>query len=259
MAASGAALVQEFEDHLKSRSRKVRLSNGLWARYMRGEVIPQGARGSGSTTLIERIEAIYPGTAAIFHSPLWELMEFDKVLDPYELKNMFLRLGEEAWTCFVDNYKSLSTTAVAASRYWLVKASENELLAKLRKLGGFDGLCSCLILARLGYLKQEETLFVTCMHEARRILITIGHSAEFSPAKMQPAILLIEGLWLAHTKQHLVAAPKVREDVHQLSDYTIRWEQEWQRAADAHAETLPKTSRTAFGKWLDESQISASL
>lgn len=258
MAASGAALVQEFENHVKSRSHKVRLSNGLWARYMRGEVIPQGARGSGSATLIERIEAIYPGTAAIFHSPLWELMEFDKVLGPHELKTMFLRLGEETWTCFVDNYKSLSTAAVAASRYWLVKASGDELLAKLRNLRGLDGLCSCLILARIGYLRQEETWFVACMHEARRILITIGQSTEFSPAKMQSAILLIEGLWLAHAKQHLVAAPRVREDVYHLSDYAIRWERKWESAADAHAETLSKTSRTAFEKWIEESQTSAS-
>ncbi len=252
MAASGSTLVQELEESLKSRSRKLQLSNGLWSRYMRGEVIPQGARGTVGATLIERIEAIYPGTATFFHSPLWELMEFDRVLGPQELKDIFLRLGEETWTRFVDNYKSASTAAVAESRYWLTRTSGEELLRNLSELKGFDGLSSCLIMARLGYLRQEEALFIACLHEARELLDTIRRSAAFAAPRMQSAILLIEGLWLAHAKQHVVTAPKVREDVHKLSDYAVRWEKGWERAADSHRETLPKTSRAAFEKWREE-------
>lgn len=259
MTASGSTLVQEFEESLKARSLKVQLSNGLWSRYMRGEVIPQGARGATGATLIERIEAIYPGTANSFHSPLWELMEFDRLLGPHELKDMFLRLSEETWTRFVANYKSASTAAVAASRYWLARTSGEELLRNLSELKGFDGLSSCLIMARLGYLRQEEGLFVACMHEAREILDTIRRSAAFAAPKMQSVSLLIEGLWLAHAKHHLVTAPRVREDVHRLSDYTVRWEKEWETVTDDHAEALPRTSRAVFEKWREECLFSSAF
>jgi hypothetical protein len=252
MESSGAVLVQELEERLRAKSRKVLLSDGLWARYMRGEVLPQGARGSGAATLIERIEAIYPGTAAFFHSPLWELMDFNKVLGPHELKSMYLRLGKRTWARFVSNYKSASTEAVAAARYWKIRHSREELLGHLRELTGLEGLSACLIEARLGYLRQEESAFMDSMLEGRRLMREVAHSSPFATPKMQSALLLIEGLWIAHVRQQVLAAPRVREATHPVSELAKDWERDWAAMSRDHSDTLPKASRAAFERWREE-------
>jgi hypothetical protein len=249
MDTSGSTLIQELESRLQQRSRKVRLSKGLWARYMRGEVLPQGARAEDSTTLIDRIEAIYPGTSRIFHSPIWELMDFDKVLGPHELKDMYLRLGKETWTRFVSNHWFASTAVVAASRYWKIRHSGEELISHLQTLTGLEGLSACLIEARLGYLRQEESLFMGCMLAGRQLITALAHSAQFATPKMQSALFLIEGLWIAHVRQQVIAPPHVREVESQVSNLARAWERDWAEMSRNHCDTLPKASRATFEKW----------
>lgn len=248
-ATSRFVFIQDFENQLAKLSHKVRLSKGLWPRYMRGEVLPQGAWTSGRATLIERIDAIYPGTARIFHSPLWELMDFEKMLGPHELKSMYLRLDKEIWARFVSHSRSASIEAVAASRYWKIRRTEAELVDHLRRSKGLDGLSACLIEARMSYLMQEEPWFIACMLEGRRIINLLAHTPEFASARMQSALFLLEGLWIAHVREQVIAAPFFRDMPPEIVDSATRWEKQWAENSRNHGNGLSKSSRAVFERW----------
>lgn len=252
LGLSGSIQVNEFEQKLKPHSRKVRLSSGLWARYMRGEVLPQGTQHGKRSALPERLDAVYPGGAKVFHSPLWELLDFNTVLGPQELKAMYLRLDKSVWTKFVSHPKSANPEEVSASRYWTMRHDGKTLLENISKLPPFDALCVSLIEARMNYLRQEEAWFMACMFEARTVLHALTKHRDFLTFRMQVVLLTLEGLLVGHIREHLLAAPMFRESRRQVREYAMEFERRWAQESLSYCDQLPRSHQAVFKQWRSE-------
>ena len=191
MEAAGADQAAQMEKQFLRQKPVVRLSSGLWPRYLRGDVLPQGSLEGHRSSLVARLDKIYPGTESIFNHPVWELLDFDRLLGPRDLKRHYLTLGGDIYDEltllppgveeFVD-YEKLS--------FWRERnESRNEVW---RYLSDLDGIAVCLIEARLDYLAQDLGGFFQAMLGAGHEFIRLGKSPVFQDDKSRAALLLME-------------------------------------------------------------------
>ena len=254
MAASGLMTAEEFESRFAKSTGKIRLSKGLWSRYLRGEVIPQGARTGNQRSLIERLGEEYPGTAEIFHHPLWDLLDFSQLMGPEELKLRHVMLGETIWRQFVAcGHHSGCEAGPEESRFWRIPRSEKERIFRLNRLTNLDGPAACLVDARMGYLAQDEELFVSSLLAAESQFSKLGKTGVFVHKRMQSALLLIEGLCVGYGNRMVVTAPFSDEAHSQRRSKTRRWIVNWIDRCEGHIKTLSKNSETVFRRWVKQS------
>jgi len=248
MAAGGMASVEEFENRFSKYTRQIRLSSGLWARYMRGEVMPQGSLAGNKSSLVARLDVEYPGTATIFYHPLWELLDFDRLLGPAQLKRHYMVMGKDVWKHFVASSASATTSDIEQLRFWKASCSEGDLMRRWGGIGGLDGLAACLIEARLGYLGQVEADF------ARGILGTRGRFAKlrdmevFAPKRMQSALLVLERMCIRYAQYLIAEGPLTSRNAGHLT-VLGHWREGWQARSHEHSESLPTTFAKTYLDW----------
>jgi hypothetical protein len=77
---TSAQLEREFADpnHIRrSKDKNQEIRPGLWDKYRRGEVEPRARPINESrVSVVQAVEAKYPGTAKVLTLPLWKLMDF---------------------------------------------------------------------------------------------------------------------------------------------------------------------------------------
>lgn len=250
MTASGVRTAEEFEICYSKASGEISLSRGLWSRYLRGEVIPQGARASNQRSLIDRMDDEHQGSADIFVHPLWDLLDFDLLLGPDQLKRLYLWFDENIWRRFVACGHSLQANSPPVFlTFWQIQRSETERRSCLGRLDGLDGLAACLIEARLGYMGQDEDRFVGSFSVAAAHFKKLGATDVFSSTRMRSSLLLMEGLCVAYVTRKTVDAP-TSDEAHSLQRSKARhWQSSWLDRYKSHMKQLSPSSEATFRRW----------
>lgn len=274
MAAGGMTSVEEVENGFSKSTRQIRLSSGLWARYMRGEVVPRGSQSGSEESLVDRLDKEYPGTAAIFHHPLWELLDFDRLLGPAQLKQLLLRMGEDVWEPFVKLGTSRRPNrAKIVPSFWKRPMTVDSRQLAWKELDGLDAVAVYLIDARLGYLAQKEADFGRAMWETRCHLPGLLQSEPFqSWPRMVSALLVMEAMCIRLASHLILKEP----ETHNFIDYDDddddndpddrlamdeeishgdlckacrKWIEEWSQRKAAHMRSLSTSSVAVFADW----------
>lgn len=86
---SSAQLEREFADpnHIRrSKEKNQEIRPGLWDKYRRGEVEPRARPiKENRVSVVQAVEAKYPGTARVLTLPLWRLLDFSQPMSMAEL------------------------------------------------------------------------------------------------------------------------------------------------------------------------------
>lgn len=96
---NAAELEREFADpnHIRrSKDTKREIRPNLWDKYRRGEVEPRMRPSPGkSQSIVQTVEAKYPGTARILTLPLWMLLDLSQPVSMEELDEIQQGLPDE--------------------------------------------------------------------------------------------------------------------------------------------------------------------
>lgn len=96
---TSAQLEREFAnpDHIRrSKDKNQEIRPGLWDKYRRGEVEPRALPINGKPlSIVQAVEAKYPGTARVLTLPLWTLLDYSKPVTIEELDTIQKTLSPE--------------------------------------------------------------------------------------------------------------------------------------------------------------------
>ncbi len=251
MAASGQASAQAFERRFSGQDSQIQISRGLWSRYLRGEVIPKDGLERAKDSLVSQLNKEFPGTEAIFHHPIWLLIDCDAPYSPNLLWFLFVQLDESVWRHFV------ATVPVAKNKlkplnipFWKVHRGEYERIKLLRELDGLDGLAACLIEARMGYFTQSFDLYANSMAAARDLFPKLRKNKLFTPVKVQLALLIMEGFCLLHLTLTLRALAITDMRLDSRNEKASAWRQDWSTRCKVQGGKLKGKARASFNEWL---------
>jgi hypothetical protein len=86
---TSAQLEREFADprHIRrSKDKNQEIRPGLWDKYRRGEVEPRARPiNENRVSVVQAVEAKYPGTARVLTLPIWKLLDFNQPVTIEEL------------------------------------------------------------------------------------------------------------------------------------------------------------------------------
>jgi len=251
MAACGASIAEEVDNVLLKGRAPIRLSKGLWARYMRGEVAPQGSIDGSRSSLVRRIDRKFSGTEEIFFHPFWELIDFSRLMGPDELRNHYVSLGPNVWRTFLElGVSKKKRVTPQQCRFWWTGTNPDRL-ARIRKLPYLDGMAAGLIEARMGFLAQKEEDFLGGIESTLKHLKNIQSKPSEFNRHVGSAWLVVEGILVDHLARMILAPPPRRPA---MGEY--RYEIENRRIAyyercKRHAEVVPSSAGVLFLKWRD--------
>ncbi len=251
MAAAGAATAQEFESTLSGMLGRQRLSGGLWGRYLRGDVLPQGSAAKEGQSLVMRIDRALPGTAATFYHPVWELLDFKKLLGPDQLRELYLQMGKDVWEGMVDLRPGDQPVLRSdAFHFWRRRKLEHYQSQKIRAMSVLDGIASSLIEARMAYFAQDRSDVLNSMSEAYIHLMRAEEDDTlFGSLRMQSVVLLLEGMWLCEMGRLVVDPPAPHPVEQAVRDMFVGAADDWEEYCDWHLEKLPRHMAVQFRRW----------
>jgi len=250
MAASGTVIAQEFETALAAMPGHLRLSSGLWGRYLRGEVLPQGSVGKEGLSLVARIDRALPGTASTFHHPVWELLDFRRLIGPDDLRDLYLSMGEEVWSGMVDLQTGEEPgLQKEAFHFWRNRYLSEEQSLKIRSMATLDGIAAALIEARMAYFAQDRSDFVDAMMNVSIQLSTAEESELFQTRRMKSALLIVKGIWLQEMGRLLIDPPALLDYEKYLRKLIAGEMNDWHRKCEALLELLPRHMASQFRVW----------
>ncbi len=246
MLASGAGQVGELEAVLRGTHR-LTLASGLWSRYMRGEVVPQGALTLSPTSLVARIAKVFPETDGAFYTPLWDLLPWMSELDLNWLKSTYLGLDESVHVHFVARVDIDGERAATESgKFWHLKKTLAARRAVNSEFERWDSLVICLLEARMGYAAQSMDVFVDCQLAACRILADLRKEPQLQAKRLQGVILLMEALCLDSLLINVVTPTPTNENQLKERDRCRTAVKDWRDRCGAHVASLSKNSQAAF-------------
>lgn len=250
MAASGTVIAQEFEKALTAMPGHLRLSSGLWGRYLRGEVRPQGSVGREGLSLVARIDRALPGTASTFYHPVWELLDFRRLIGPDDLRDLYLSMGEEVWSGMVD----LQTGGEPGLQqevfhFWRARDLSEEQTLKIRSMPTLDGVAAALIEARMAYFAQDRGDFLDAMMNVSIQLSSASKSELFQTLRMKSALFIVMGIWLQEMGRFLVDPPALQDSERYVRGLLVKAMDDWHRKCEALLELLPRHMATQFRVW----------
>lgn len=211
---------EEFEQFLNRRSKRVVLSKGQWSRHLRGDVSPQGAKVGATNSLVDRIEPLFPGTRRTFCHSVWQLLDFEVLLGPKQLQEIYLAMDSDVWQYFHFD-ESVCGEGTRPQDFWFWRARNSDLelgVDVLKGIKGFDGVAVGLIEARMSYLAQDPFEFVFFMKYAIHSLRNCPSTMPFlAGTKGRSILLTMEGLCVLHMVRlltHEPQLPKEKSDDH---------------------------------------------
>lgn len=252
MAAFGSTQAEQFEKLISKSSRTIHLSSGLWSRYLRGDVMPQGSLERHRASLVVRLDRMCHGTAEIFYHPVWELLDFHRLLGPKQLLTLYMAMNETVWTPFVyGGWDERGPPDIGAAPFWKVKRSAADLQRICSQIPGFDGLAACLIEARMGYLAQDERRFAGAIFVASSRLAKMTEAPEFQFRKLLSVLLVLERMCLRLAEQLFVFTRDLTRSEDELSRMGQSLYHGWAQRTRAHSHSLTGPAGASFAKWVD--------
>lgn len=250
LLASGLTEIQELEALSVSVSG-LRLSSGLWSRYMRGKVIPQGALDDQrNTTLVHRMDNFLPGTADIFFSPIWSLIAWNPKVDLEEMKRGYCWLRKDIFEHFVDEaYLDCGKGAPGYGYFWYRYSPFEDRLRLVNRFDVWDALAACLLEARMCYAAQDQFHFAAWQIFAGKTIVVLQERPEFKEKHLHSVFLTMEWMCLLTLLTNLHKTNWVRDE---LNDRRIDWERSWNSRCKKHLRNLSRKSQIAFIAMINE-------
>jgi hypothetical protein len=132
---------------------------GLWAKYRKGKVCPTiESKTKGKLSIVDRVELIYPGTAAWIKTPLWDLLT-SKPMSMDDLKLIYWSLGPAVQDLIVTE------PSIQYPQFWRTQEDLDVLCDELLELKDIrHTLSAILCLVREAKLKQSIDDFEIALH-----------------------------------------------------------------------------------------------
>lgn len=250
MTAFGATQADQLEKLISKSHRSIHLSSGQWPRYLRGDVMPQGSLEKHKKNLVQRLDGIHKGTAEIFYHPIWELFDFDRLLGPRQLKDLYTAMDQSAW----ENFVHLSPTedgAITSKKtpFWKRHRDPEDLEMELAEIKGLDGVAVCLIESRMAYLGQFDDDCVNAVLGAYTHLHSLTQASEFQFPKAQSVLLVLKAMLLRFTECLIVDSQYEKNGIRKLCQIFRFRQAEWRQHAEVHQRTLNMPAEVLFTKW----------
>lgn len=238
--------MQELEALLR-QTHRLTLASGLWSRYMRGEVVPQGALTASPTSLVARIAKAFPETSEVFYTPLWDLLAWKPEFNLNELKSTYLGLDESIHVHFVARVGSAGErTAARNAEFWHLKKTVANRRSVISSLGKWIGLVVYLLEARMSYAAQSIEAFVDCQLSACQILVDLSQEPQLQAKRLQGVMLLMEALCLDALLMNVVAPQPTNGNQRKERDRCRAAMKDWRHRCGVHVASLSMNSRLAF-------------
>lgn len=196
-----ATSLQEMEEALQDQ-HGIRLASGLWSRYMRGEVTPQGSLAGAANSLVLRLNKVRPGTAAVFYHPLWNYVEWNPLIDLRAIRRDYLQLGDDVAVRFVRRVQLGRERAFPKSdAFWHMPKTIEARQSSINSFKIWNALAAYLMEARLAYAAQQIEAYIHSQSMAIKIIAMLRDKPILNHPMPCIALLVMEalclqGLWL---------------------------------------------------------------
>lgn len=257
LLASKAQNVQELEALLR-RQHRIQLASGLWSRYMRGEVVPQGALTNSPNSLVHRVGKVLPETLFAFQTPLWGLLVWETSVNPTELKSIYLSLDDNIHVHFVARVEEQGQRVpTKLGRFWHLKKTNEGRRTALKECADYwTYLVVCLLEARMAYAAQNIEAFVDCQLQACEVLSGFQQAPQFQTKRLKGVLLLMEAMCLDALLTNAEIPPPVNPSHQKARDSSYLAIKRWADRCLSHIHKLPPSSQKAFiQKLKDRTQV----
>lgn len=258
LLASGLKEVQELEA-LFDKTPRLKLAKGLWSRYMRGEVLPQGSMDPDvETTLVDRVDAVFPRTADVFYAPFWSLLVWNPVADLDFLKELYLTLQDEVNVLFVARDElDGERKPTELDPFWYRHRSIETRRKLVGTLDVWEKLLVCLLEAKMSYLAQNVESFTDSQILACKVVQHLQEVPELQAKRLQGVLLIMEALCLDTLVMTIAAHTPLNDAQHRARVWLQDTVKLWNLKRHAHAESLSSKSRLAFVQTLEKNCLIA--
>lgn len=248
---SGLTEVQELEA-VFGKTPGLKLASGLWSRYMRGEVLPQGTLlPAARNTLVHRVAKFFPRTSDTFYAPFWDFLEWDSIVNFDLVKSTYLKLNEDIHVQFVARIEvDGERVPTANGKFWYLPKSVEARRRVVAALGDWDSLTVCLLEARMSYAAQNFESFADSQLLACKTIARLQKVQKLQAKRLQGVLLTMEALCLDALVINVVKPTPLNQTQYQTRERCRDWMKNWNRRCNAHAESLSSKSRLAFVRTL---------
>lgn len=195
MHAMGAITIDDLEHKLATKHR-IRLSSGLWSRYLRGDVLPQGASGLIKGSLVQRLGLAYRTTTTVFAFPVWRYLPWSATVELERLRGDYLALGDTVAVHFVARVHACRERAFPErAAFWHMGKSMIDRHKAISTFDPWTRLVLWLMEAIMAYGAQQHERFVQCQLMACTELKALQRGV-LSQSLVHWTYLLMEGMCL---------------------------------------------------------------
>jgi hypothetical protein len=254
--ASGFDEVQELEA-LFDKTPRLKLASGLWSRYMRGEVLPQGASDFlEKRNLIHRVAKLFPEPFEVFYAPFWNFLVWDPFVDLDLMKACYLTLddGINVWFVARDEIDG-ERKATRYGQFWYHKRAIDARRKIVANVNAWDGLLICLLEAKMSFGAQDVEAFADSQMLACKTIEKLREVPEYQTKRLQGVFLTMEALCLDTLVRNLAAHTPLSKNQAQIRERVREMKKLWNTKCYEHAECLSKSSRQAFVQTLEKSTL----
>lgn len=244
---SGLPDAKAFEEHLTQRHR-IQIGKGLWARYLRGDVVPHGALGDSNASLPRRLDTIYPGTANNFYDVMWTLLDWTSDIEMDVLRATYISLGDEVAVHFVSKAPvGRERVYPIGASFWHMNKTLEERRRLLRSFNPRIRLIVGLLEARMALYSQRPEAFVYSLIDACSAIVEVQEiDIAAHGASAERLYLMIEGLCLDVLRIHIIEQVTDNQKIVELKRKSLRRTDDWIHRCVSCLKTLPTKSRHDF-------------
>jgi len=124
---------------------------GLWRKYKTGKICPKFKPDvHGRPSIVERVEARFPGTAQWMGMPFWDVLSY-KVMSMPELRKIYLSLQPNVRDLI------LMEPVMNGRMFWRRPTDPEQLYDSLLSIGNLDATTAVLALIKEAEITQNQT------------------------------------------------------------------------------------------------------
>lgn len=253
MAFSGATTSKEFEERVLRQKNSLTLSKGLWSRYLRGDIAPQGAKDKSKRHLVYRLGKNCPDSVRIYDHAMWELLRFRSNMGPDEIKQIYFQFDESVWrsVLLLDEHP-FSDAEIEQAQFWHRPCNSDNFIEICKEVPFCDVVALSLCEAQMAYLRQDELKFVSYIVFAGKAFAIFANRYAQENRRLAAIFLVLEGLCLEQalkmTTVELTSTTERTEDRARLFD----WHQKWLSRCKLHSDALSPINQKLFLFWLKD-------
>ncbi len=253
LMSSGAQNIKEMELLLSHRKNLgIRIASGLWARYLRGDVAPQGAKLRAKGNLVDRLDKVYPRTAEVFHHPAWSLLNWNPVIDLAEMRQDYLNLGDEVCLhFFAPSIERGDRGYSSQTQFWHLAKTNAERHRVINELAidPWQKIQLALMEAKMAFAAQRQESFVDCQSMACKFMAELSVQVGTDRPRIQAGFLMMEALALTGLRLCIACepaplAPKATLMIKKGEDLEINWRRRYSARQSAWPSWLRRSAET---------------